>query len=86
MPLKSLFLPHLNVLTTPQDDSALTEQPYATASWLLVPDNMPWDKYVQSGGYRYFLLQQLGASSTGHHCLCLAGWEMYGMLTEKLAR
>ena len=37
------------VLKTHKDDFALTEQPYATASWLLVPDNTPWEKYVQSG-------------------------------------
>ena len=30
-----------------KDDCSLTEEPHATASWLLVPDNIPWDKYVQ---------------------------------------
>jgi hypothetical protein len=62
------------VLRVHKDDNSLPEKAFSEAAWEVEGVNQ---------AYRHFRIRQTGANSNGHHILCCAGIELWGLLLSK---
>jgi hypothetical protein len=71
------------VLRAHYNDDAISELPYSAAAWKLRPPKTDKGErtWMDTAGFRYYLILQLGPNSSGNDCFFIGGMELYGTLT-----